>query len=65
MIAIAQHPRRSVFGAGRSVFLLIVLTAALAFGLMAMHALNTPTTCRRRCRTGRFRRLKSERLRAV
>ncbi|GAA3640946.1 hypothetical protein GCM10022200_25820 [Microbacterium awajiense] len=44
MIAIAQHPRRSVFGAGRSVFLLIVLTAALAFGLMAMHALNTPTT---------------------
>jgi hypothetical protein len=43
MIALAQHLRRSPHGLGRSVLLLIALTAALIAGLLAMHALNAPT----------------------
>lgn len=44
MIALAQHLRRSPSGLGRSVLLFIALTAALIFGLLAMHALNGPTS---------------------
>lgn len=40
MIALAQHLRRSPYGLGRSVLLLIALTAALIIGL---HALDAPT----------------------
>ena len=43
MIALAQHLRSSPYGLGRSVLLLIALTAALIVGLLAMHALNSPT----------------------
>jgi hypothetical protein len=43
MIALAQNLRRSPYGLGRSVLLLIALTAALIIGLLAMHALNHPT----------------------
>ena len=43
MIALAQHLRRSPHGLGRSVLLLIALTAALIVGLLAMHALTAPT----------------------
>jgi hypothetical protein len=43
MIALAQHLRRSPYGLGRSVLLLIALTAALIVGLLAMHALDAPT----------------------
>ena len=44
MIYLAQHLRRSPSGLGRAVLLLIALTTALIVGLLAMHALNTPTT---------------------
>ena len=43
MIALAEHLRRSPYGMGRSVMLLIALTAALIVGLLAMHSLSTPT----------------------
>ena len=43
MIALAQRLRRSPDALGRSVLLLIALTAAVIVGLLAMHALNTPT----------------------
>ena len=43
MIALAQHLRRSPSGLGRSVLLLIALTAALIAGLLAMHTLHAPT----------------------
>ncbi|MDX2377573.1 DUF6153 family protein [Microbacterium sp. LRZ72] len=43
MIALAQQLRRSPSGLGRSVLLLIALTAALIVGLLAMHALGAPT----------------------
>lgn len=43
MIALAQQLRRSPYGLGRSVLLLIALTAALIVGLLAMHALTAPT----------------------
>lgn len=42
MIALAQYLRRSPYGLGRSVLLLIALTAALIVGLLAMHALSSP-----------------------
>ena len=42
MIALGQHLRRSPYGLGRSVLILIALTAALIGGLLAMHALNDP-----------------------
>jgi hypothetical protein len=42
MIALAQSLRRSPYGLGRSVLLLIALTAALIIGLLAMHALSSP-----------------------
>lgn len=43
MITLARQLRHSPRGLGRSVLLLIALTAALIVGLLAMHALNTPT----------------------
>lgn len=43
MIALAQYLRRSPHGLGRSVLLLIALTSALIVGLLAMHAVSTPT----------------------
>ncbi len=43
MITLAQHLRRSPSGLGRSVLLLIALTAALIIGLLAMHALSAST----------------------
>ena len=42
MIALTRHLRRSPHRLGRSVLLLIVLTAALIVGLLAMHALTPP-----------------------
>ncbi|CAN7547250.1 MULTISPECIES: DUF6153 family protein [Microbacterium] len=44
MIALAQHLRRSPYGLGRSVLLLIALTAALIIGLLAMHAMSSVTS---------------------
>ncbi len=42
MIALARYVRRSPYGLGRSVLLLIALTAALIVGLLAMHSLSAP-----------------------
>ncbi len=41
MIALARYLRRSPHGLGRSVLLLIALTAALIVGLLAMHVLTS------------------------
>jgi hypothetical protein len=49
MIALAQHLRRSPYGLGRSVLLLIALTTALIVGLLEMHALNAPCSPWRAC----------------
>lgn len=43
MIALAQQLLRRPYGLSRSVLLLIALTAALIVGLLAMHALSTPS----------------------